>query len=135
MAHRGRRRAPKHNGRVYGQAYQGRERLTADRGRESGGASRFFYCAKVRREDAEAADGGPSGIANNHAMRKPISLMRWLIRLATPPGGLIVDPFTGSGTTGLACLAEGRSFVGGDNDAASVRIARRRLRHWQQGRP
>jgi site-specific DNA-methyltransferase (adenine-specific) len=53
--------------------------------------------------------------------------MRWLVRLVTPPDGLIIDPFVGSGTTGMAAALEGRSFLGIDQDADYVRIAEARI--------
>ena len=65
---------------------------------DSGSASRFFYSSK-----ASAADRGDS----KHPTVKPISLMRWLVRMVTPPGGIVLDPFAGSGTTGEAAIEEG----------------------------
>ena len=59
---------------------------------------------------------------------KPVELMRWLIRLTVPPDGIVLDPFTGSGTTGVAALHEQRSFLGIEQDTAYARIARARLR-------
>ncbi len=56
--------------------------------------------------------------------------MRWLCRLATPADGLILDPFAGSGTTGCAAVLEGFRFVGVEQDASYVEIARRRILHW-----
>lgn len=66
---------------------------------DSGSASRFFYCAKASR----AERGGD----NKHPTVKPMALMRYLCRLVTPPGGTVLDPFAGSGTTGLAASQEG----------------------------
>ena len=69
---------------------------------DTGGASRFFYTAKASRQDRNVG-----GLADNtHPTVKPTDLMRWLIRLVTPPGGIILDPFGGSGSTGLAARAE-----------------------------
>jgi site-specific DNA-methyltransferase (adenine-specific) len=65
----------------------------------SGTAARFFYTAK-----ASPAERGPG---NNHPTVKPIALMRYLCRLVTPPGGVVLDPFAGSGTTGIAACLEG----------------------------
>jgi len=91
---------------------------------DSGGASRFFYCAKVSR--AERTDGGR--IDNNHPTVKPVSLLRYLCRLTkTPTGGLVLDPFTGSGSTGIACIEEERDFIGIESNADYVEIARRRI--------
>ncbi len=90
---------------------------------DSGGASRFFYTAKASAEDRGRWQG------NDHPTVKPTDLMRWLCRLVTPPGGLILDPFMGSGSTGCAAVAEGFRFVGIDLDQRHVDIAERRLAH------
>ena len=63
-----------------------------------GGASRFFYCAKASKKERRGS---------KHPTVKPLSLMRYLCRLITPPGGIVLDPFAGSGTTGEAALLEG----------------------------
>lgn len=86
---------------------------------DSGGASRFFYCAKASR--AERGDG------NHHPTVKPVDLMRWLVRLVTPPKGTVLDPFLGSGTTGIAAHEEGCRFIGIEREAEYVEIARRRI--------
>ncbi len=85
---------------------------------DSGGASRFFYCAKASRKER--------GEGNNHPTVKPLALMRWLVRLITPPGGKVLDPFIGSGTTALAAKEEGFSCVGIDISDEYLEIARRR---------
>jgi len=91
---------------------------------DTGGASRFFYVAKASRAERNA---GLEGV-NNHPTVKPLSLMRQLARLtSTPTGGVVLDPFMGSGTTGVAALQEGRSFVGIEREAEYVEIARRRI--------
>lgn len=61
--------------------------------------------------------------------------MRWLVRLVTPPGGLVLDPFAGSGTTGIAALLEGFSFVGIEKDPEYVALARARIAWWHGQRP
>lgn len=61
---------------------------------------------------------------------KPLALMRWLCRLVTPPGGTILDPFTGSGTTGAAAVLEGFDFIGMEREAEYVEIAKARIEHW-----
>lgn len=86
---------------------------------DTGGASRFFYTAKASKRER--------GEYNDHPTVKPLALMRHLVRLVTPPGGLLLDPFAGSGTTLLAAQAEGLSAVGVESDEHSVDIARRRL--------
>lgn len=116
-------------------------------GARTGGASRFFYCAKASRREREAGlRDGPattSGVwgdlsegkkkvrpaRNHHPTVKPLALMRWLVRLVTPPGGTVLDPFCGSGTTGCACALEGFSFVGIEQDAGYCEIARKRIGH------
>ena len=66
-----------------------------------------------------------------HATVKPLDLMRWLVRLVTPPGGVVLDPFAGSGTTGCAAALEGFDFLGYELDAAHAEIARKRIAHWR----
>jgi site-specific DNA-methyltransferase (adenine-specific) len=68
----------------------------------------------------------PRGQDREHITEKPLELMRALVR-AAPPGGLVIDPFMGSGTTGAACAAEGRRFLGCDIDARYVEMSRRRI--------
>jgi hypothetical protein len=100
---------------------------------DSGGASRFYpqfspaddldfpglYCPKASRADR--------GEGNTHPTVKPQALMRWLCRLICPPGGTVIDPFLGSGTTGLACLAEGLDFLGIESDPEWFAVAERRF--------
>lgn len=96
-----------------------------------GGASRFFYCAKSSTAEREAGvTHGATPRANTHPTVKPIELMRWLVRLITPPGGLVLDPFAGSGSTGIAALLEGARFVGVEQNREYANIARARIRHW-----
>ncbi|MCK5712636.1 MAG: site-specific DNA-methyltransferase, partial [Hyphomicrobiaceae bacterium] len=73
-------------------------------------------------------------VRNTHATVKPVNLMRWLTRLVTPPGGTVLDPFMGSGTTGQACAAEGFGFVGIDLEVDHVRIAKGRIAYASPGK-
>lgn len=121
----------------------------------SGGASRFFprfnYCAKAAKRERwvhvacacggravpaknapkrgdECADCGEPMKVEGHATVKPLSLMRWLVRLTkTPTGGIVLDPFAGSFSTGEACLLEGRRFVGIEREHEYAEIGRARL--------
>ncbi|NTX08287.1 site-specific DNA-methyltransferase [Myxococcus sp. CA040A] len=148
-----RRRAAKFKN-TFGE-FQGQEACVPARGVDSGGASRFFYVAKASRaerdegceslpvrsggEATDREDGSPGaaspragagrtgGARNVHPTVKPVALMRWLVRLVTPPGGIVLDPFTGSGTTGLAALHEGLRFVGVEQSAEYLEIARCRV--------
>lgn len=86
---------------------------------EISSASRFFYCAKASRKDR--------GEGNNHPCVKPTELMSYLFRLITPPGGTVLDPFMGSGSTGKAVAMEGFSFIGIEREEDYVKIARRRI--------
>lgn len=86
---------------------------------DAGSAARFFYCAKASKSDR--------GDGNTHPTVKPTELMRYLCRLVTPPGGVVLDPFMGSGSTGKACMREGFRFVGIDMTAEYVVIARARI--------
>jgi DNA modification methylase len=70
--------------------------------------SRFFYCAKANKKERNAGTDG----ANNHPTVKPLKLMRYLVKLVTPPGGIVLDPFLGSGTTAMAAVMEGFDWVG-----------------------
>jgi DNA modification methylase len=70
---------------------------------------------------------------NAHPTLKPIELMRWLVRLVSPPGGLVLDPFCGSGSTGAAAALEGRRFLGIELSPEHVEIASARITHWAPG--
>lgn len=121
---------------------------------DTGGASRFFYCAKASKSErnagCEAMDtkpfvqfqtgNGASGKAsslsegrdtkhqNNHPTVKPLKLMEYLCTLTkTPTGGVVLDPFMGSGTTGLACKNTGRSFIGIEQSPEYFKIAEARI--------
>lgn len=84
-----------------------------------GSAARFFYCAKAARSER--------GEGNDHPTVKPVALMRWLVRLVCRPGGLVLDPFCGSGTTGVACREEGMDFIGIEKNEDYFKIARNRV--------
>jgi transcriptional regulator with XRE-family HTH domain len=90
---------------------------------DSGGASRFFYTAKVPPSERKL----PDGTQNVHPTAKSIKLMRYFVRLITPPGGVVLDPFMGSGTTGVAAKLEGMSFLGIEREPEYHRIAQVRL--------
>jgi site-specific DNA-methyltransferase (adenine-specific) len=83
-------------------------------------AARFFYSAKASKADR--------GEGNTHPTVKPSDLMAYICRLVTPPGGVVLDPFMGSGSTGVAALREGFGFVGIELDAGYLEIARNRLK-------
>lgn len=91
---------------------------------DRGGASRFFYTSKVSSSERSL----PDGMVNAHPTAKSIKLMQYFVKLVTPPGGTVLDPFTGSGTTGVAALREGCSFVGVELDPEHHRVAELRLR-------
>ena len=87
---------------------------------DTGGASRFFYCAKTSQKER--------GSYNDHVTVKPIKLMEYLVTLVTPPLGTVLDPFAGSGTTGIACAHKGFNFLGIELDAHNWEICVNRLR-------
>ena len=125
---------------------------------DSGSAARFFYCAKASRKERNAGLEGmperewrgqmpkndPDFIRSDGAVRtknlprqnfhptvKPLALMRYLVRLTkTPTGGVVLDPFMGSGTTGIACELEGRDFIGIEREPEYVEIAENRIAHY-----
>ncbi len=122
---------------------------------DSGGASRFYYVAKPSREErdfgcldqptrsagacTDRADGSAGlkspragagrvgGHRNFHPTVKPVELMRWLVKLVTPIGGTVLDPFMGSGTTGMACRYEQREFIGIEREAEYLAMAQARI--------
>lgn len=117
-------------------------------------ASRFFYCAKAskkekdegledfekRRHSDRIKDDGVGGDnprnrtnkakKNVHPTVKPISLMKYLCRLITPPKGIVLDTFMGSGSTGIGAILEGFSFIGIEREEEYYRIADARIKHW-----
>ena len=109
--------------------FNGQTECTPARGADSGGASRFFYVAKA--SSAERSMGLPDGERSSHPTVKPVEVMRWLIRLVTPPGGTLLDPFTGSGTTGIAAHLEGFKFLGIEREPEYAAIARARIEWWR----
>lgn len=135
-------------------AFAGTESANFEAHDAKGSAARFFYCAKANREDRndgcealpqkiggmvsntsgqhltrrdEAYKARPMG--NHHPTVKPTDLMAYLVRLVTKPGGVVLDPFMGSGSTGKACMREGLQFVGIDMSAEYVQIAKSRIEH------
>ena len=86
----------------------------------SGSVSRFFYCAKANKKDRDEG--------NNHPTVKPTDLMRYLVRLVTRKGGVCLDPFMGSGSTGKACVTEGMIFYGMEREKESFVTSVRRVR-------
>jgi DNA modification methylase len=113
-------------------------------GSARGPLSRMFYAAKASHEEREAgceeleasggsifsSGGGSRPRANLHPTVKPLGVMRWLVRLTAPPGGLVFDPFAGSASTGCAAVLESRQFLGVERKPAYVPIARARLAYW-----
>lgn len=136
-------------GNAFGQ--YGPKRAHTARVENNKSAARFFYCAKASRKDRDEGcedlplreggmvsntsgqhitrrDGGaPGPVRNHHPTVKPTELMRYLCRLVTPPGGVILDPFCGSESTGKAAVLEWCNFIGIDTEAEYVEIARRRI--------
>ena len=97
----------------------GQTECDAPRGADSGSAARFFYCAKASKADRDEG--------NTHPTVKPTALMRYLCRLVTPPNGIVLDPFMGSGSTGKAAMLEGFRFIGIERDADYLEIAKARI--------
>jgi len=86
---------------------------------DSGSAARFFYCAKASRKER--------GEGNNHPTVKPLALMQYLVRLVTPPDGIVLDPFAGSGSTLIAAIREGFRYIGIELNEEYIEIAEKRL--------
>jgi DNA modification methylase len=124
---------------------------------ERGSAARFFYCAKASRRERDfglegekkAIKGRDAGqdtrnvphktratpIGNFHPTVKPVELMRYLARLVTPKGGIVLDPFLGSGTTAIAASLEGFKYIGIERDKEYTAVARKRIKAWERGTP
>jgi site-specific DNA-methyltransferase (adenine-specific) len=146
-----------HNVNAYGDGIGARAGESRGEFGDSGGASRFFYVAKASKrdrnegledlEETTAADmvdreadsagmnspragaGRTSGAKNFHPTVKPTELMRYLVKLITPPGGTVLDPFTGSGSTGKAAILEGFDFIGIELTEDYWPIIEGRLKH------
>jgi DNA modification methylase len=104
------------------------DKATAKELDEQSGASRFFFVARASKQDRnEGLD-----IINNHPTVKPTALMQYLIRLVTPDNGVVLDPFTGSGSTGKAALLENKRFIGIELTAEYLPIIEGRLKHAQE---
>ena len=94
----------------------------------AGGASRFFYVAKASRSERN------KGLERNiHPTVKPVDLMRYLIRLVTPKGGTVLDPFLGSGTTAVAAIEEGAAWIGCEREPEYLDIIKARVAAAQPG--
>lgn len=95
----------------------------------SGSAARFFYSAKVSKRERNI--GHDNVDTNNHPTVKPVELMKYLIKLVAPANSTILDPFNGSGSTGMAAVELGHNYVGIELDPHYCEIARRRIAAWQ----
>ncbi|MBN8870776.1 MAG: site-specific DNA-methyltransferase [Solirubrobacterales bacterium] len=115
---------------------------------------RVFYCSKASRRERDAGceslpahklnlfpragrrpGGEPRPVRNHHPTVKPVEVMRWLVRLSCPEEGILLDPFCGSGTTGIAAALEARAFVGIEKDASFAAVATARIEHVTESRP
>ena len=135
--------------------YGGGRHLPTDNGGDTGSAARFFYCAKASKADRDEGCEGMQAVRrgamvgnvndgdfltgsgnprqavgrNHHPTVKPTALMRYLCKLVTPPSGTVLDPFMGSGSTGKAARMDGFGFIGIEQDAEYIDIARARIAH------
>ena len=105
-------------GRMNDDRWEPKEQVI-DRPTDTGTAARFFYCAKASRRER--------GKDNVHPTVKPQALVQWLVKLVCPPGGTVLDPFAGSGSTAVACVKTGRACVAVEREEEYCRIAERRI--------
>lgn len=139
--------------KIFGK-FKGEAECDPARGAETGGASRFFFVAKPSRSERDfgcdelphltpgectertegsagitpyAGAGRSGGGRNPHPTVKPVALMRWLIWLVAPAGGVVLDPFLGSGTTGMACVLDGYQFIGIEREEKYLTVAKARI--------
>lgn len=117
-------REPRKGGTIYG-ADQ-RNIVAGDTYGDTGGASRFFYVAKAPTNERPTYLD-EDGKRHAHPTVKPLDLIRWIIRLITPPGGTVVDPFLGSGTTAEAAVVDGFDFIGSELEAKYLPLIDTRL--------
>ena len=122
--------------------------------RIAGSAARYFYCAKVNKKERNAGLDGfeekkpvgrdegqdvrnvpnkprPTSNRNSHPTVKPIALMEHLVKMITPEGGTVLDPFMGSGSTGCAAVKNDFDFIGIDLSLEYIGIAEARIMHWK----
>lgn len=109
-------------------AYKGSDNDTSLFRGDTGSAARFFYCSKP----SAAERGAGTSDGNPHLTVKPIELMRYLIRLVSPPEGIILDPYAGSGTTGCASLLEGKKIVLIDQEENHIPTIVERMAFWEE---
>lgn len=109
-------------GPLAARGWQKRGGIVRGYGGDTDSVSRYFYVAQER-----------DGLRRRHPTQKPLPLMRWLVRLLCPPGGVILDPYAGGGTTCLAALAEGRGYVGIELDPRYHAAAEAALRECAEG--
>jgi len=129
--------APAAAGRWPANLYHCPKPSTAERERGTEGLPARSAGELVDRDEGSAGMDNPragagrtsSGRRNFHPTVKPVQLMRWLVRLVTPPGGVVLDPFMGSGTTGIAAAIEGFDFIGIEREAEYLAIANARVRY------
>lgn len=98
-------------------------------GEEIGDPRKFFYCPKVSKNERNIGDDENRNI---HPTVKPVDLMRYLIKLVTPKNGVVLDPFMGSGSTGVGALIEGFQFIGMEMDNGYFEIAKQRIQHFEK---
>lgn len=101
--------------------YGHRPAVDTQRRGDEGGSSRFFYVAKAPKKERPVVDG------ISHPTVKPLALMQWLVRLVTPAGGVVLDPFAGSGTTVEAALLEGFQVIGIEREAEYLPLIQERI--------
>ncbi len=137
------------DGNIFGKAGKTEMNYSGDKG----GASRFFYCAKASKSERNfGCEGGdykskrPSGVLynkeepdgfrdtlkrnlkNNHPTVKPLKLMEYLVKLVSKEGAIVLDPFVGSGTTAIACIKQGRKFIGIEKEEEYIKIVNARIK-------
>lgn len=128
----GKRRKDSGSVNAYGKGIGDKAGVTSIGYDEAGSAMRFFYCAKASSKDRnegleDVERDGQTTRRNNHPTVKPSDLMAYLCRLITPVGGMVLDPFMGSGSTGKAALMQGFRFTGIERDPSSFDIACARI--------
>jgi DNA modification methylase len=123
---------PNSKGNIIDSEVFGKTPICLDCGKTRNGSTKHDKCDPANIGFQERRTQRSTEVGNNHPTVKPIELMKYLIKLITPPGGIVLDPFNGSGSTGCAAVALGHEYIGCELDPAYVEISKRRIEQYNK---